>query len=210
MLAALLWKELREMAIFTATALLVYAYFLTSLLIPGYMTNAFMDTSAVIGYLFLSGAIAAGFAMRQTVNESKQGTFQFLLNRPVSRHWLIGMKLLVGAGLYLVVAGLPVMYYAWRLATPGNYPGPFAWWMTAMAWKAWAAGTVVYLGAFLSGLRPGRWIGTRLLPLVATGGAAVLIALMPWWWATGLPAVVLLDVLLARNIFHVARTRDFS
>ena len=41
--------------------------------------------------------------------------------------------------------------------------------MTAWAWQLWLCMPLVYLGAFLSGIRPARWFGTRLMPLVAAG-----------------------------------------
>ena len=82
--------------------------------------------------------------------------------------------------------------------------------MTEFAWRLVFQMPLLYLGAFLSGLRPARWLGTRLLPLL--GAAVVLFALnvLPWWWPLGLPLVVALDALLAANVCFVARVRDYA
>ena len=64
MIAALIWKELREMAIFVATAVLVYAYFVLTISTPRNAANPFLDTSAVLGYLALGGAIGQGSSGR--------------------------------------------------------------------------------------------------------------------------------------------------
>lgn len=215
MLSRLALKEVRETIWIAAAALAVYLYFLVTLTGIGLgvgqgATFPFLDFELVMGFAVMGMCLGGGIALRQTVGESARGTFQFLLHRPAGRRQLIGTKLLVGAGLYLGLSALPLLLFAWWAATPGNHPSPFEWSMTAMAWKVWTAGTVLYLGAFLAGIRPGRWHGTRLLPLAATAALAYGIPFLPFWPLTGLPAVVVLDVLLVTNIFYVVRTRDFS
>ena len=74
-----------------------------------------------------------------------------------------------GAGLYLAFSAVPILVYAWWAATPGTHAGPFEWSMTLPAWQLWLSITAIYLAAFLVGMRPARWIGSRLLPLVAVG-----------------------------------------
>ena len=41
--------------------------------------------------------------------------------------------------------------------------------MTVPAFQIWLLMPLVYLGAFASGIRPARWFGSRLLPLVGGG-----------------------------------------
>ena len=102
--------------------------------------------------------------LRQTVGESIHGTWMFLLHRPVGWTRLIGVKLLVGVALYLVCGAAAILVYAWWAATPGTHASPFEWSMTVPTWKVWIVMPIVYLGgAFLSGMRPARWVGTRLL-----------------------------------------------
>ncbi len=95
--------------------------------------------------------------------------------------------------------------------------------MTDMAWLVWTVLPVVYLGAFLTGLLPARWLGTRALP-TAGGVVVVLVASQfqiwrlpidasPWLsagWPLGLVAGLALSAALIVALFHVARTRDFG
>jgi hypothetical protein len=132
-----------------------------------------------------------------------------LLHRPLLRTQLVGAKLLVGICLYLTVAALPILLYALWAATPGTHASPFEWSMTLESWKGWLTMTAIYLGGFLSGIRPGLWKGTRLLPLIVAVLLAILLTVVPWVWAWGAVALAILDAILVTTIFYVARTRDF-
>ncbi len=221
----LIWKELRETAWIAAAALVVYAFLVAPLMqypVPfflGYLSLAseayteaipFVTDSFLFLFMMISMCFAVALGFRQSLIESGRGTYPFLLQRPASRKRLIGTKLLVGAGLYLGCAALPILVYACWAAKPGTHASPFHWSMTLGAWEAWLSIGVLYLGAFLSGIRPGRWIGTRLLPLLAAGGLTGFFAVPPWWLITGVPALLLMMVLLVVEIFYVAETRDFS
>jgi hypothetical protein len=219
MLKTLLWKELRETLGIAAAALVVYALFVSAemghSLLPvfnsrGTTSVPFVGDEFVPMFCFVSAGLAIALGLWQTAVESGRSTWLFLLHRPMGWRQLIGMKLAVGAAVYLVCAALPILAYAWWAATPETHPNPFYWWMTVWAWKAWIAIGIVYLGAFLSGIRPGRWIGTRLVPLAATAILAPLIALIPWWRYLGWPALILGIAWLLALIFFMARTRDFS
>ena len=218
MLTRLALKEIRETAWIALIALAGYLYFLSNeigiALLPGqgqvhrqaipFVSGEFLASFAVIS---VSLAIALGFW--QSAVEWGRGTFLFLLHRPASRMALIGTKLWVGLGLYLICSLLPIVIYAAWAATPGTHASPFEWSMTAMIFKLWVTITILYLGSFLAGIRPARWYGTRLIPLAAVAIPAVAIPLLPWWPILGLPAVVLLDLVLVCNVFFVARTSDF-
>jgi hypothetical protein len=80
--------------------------------------------------------------------------------------------------------------------------------MTLPAWTAWLAISAVYLGAFLTGIRPANWLGTRLAPLVAALGLAILCSAAPV--AIAWPLLIVLDALLIGLILYVARERDFA
>ncbi len=207
----LIWKELRETAWVALVGLLVYAFFAASDAsmfrdeeIP-FVTDLFLTSFLMVSVCF---AVALGF--RQSLVESGRGTYPFLLQRPASRKRLIGTKLLVGAGLYLGCAALPILVHACWAAKPGTHASPFFWSMTLDAWRAWLSIGILYLGAFLSGIRPGRWIGTRLMPLVATLGLTSVIALPPWRPIAAPLALVLVMVLMVISIFYVSETRDYS
>ncbi|MBN1590404.1 MAG: hypothetical protein JW888_12895 [Pirellulales bacterium] len=217
MLARLVLKEIRESLWIVAAALAAYVYYFMTATGVGlggeewWHWLSFLRGGDEPGFgLVVSLCLAAGLGLRQTVGESARGTFQFLLHRPASRERLIATKLVVGAGLYLCLATVPLWLIAWWATTPGNAPAPFEWSMLAGSWKIWSSMTIMYFGAFLTGLRPGRWYGTRLLPLIACGFVSVGLSFLPHWWITGLPITVVLDVLLVTNILFVARTRDYS
>jgi hypothetical protein len=213
-------KELRETAWIALVALAAYLYFLGGAIgvrlfpwrIAGdnYQYVPFVNGSLSGEFTKVAVCLAIGLGLWQTVVESRRGTFLFLLHRPVSRTAVIGTKLLVGAGLYLVCSAVPILIFAVLAATPGTHASPFEWSMTADVWETWITLTALYLGAFLSGIRPGRWFGTRLIPLAGAGLAVLVIVRLPWWLVFGLPALVVVGGVLLVGIFFVARTRDYS
>lgn len=218
MLKTIATKELRETAGIGALALICYAVFVGQAIgirvlplpgLGGMGLIPFVDDPTRPMYWVLSGGVAVALGLRQSALETAFGTDQFVLHRPLARRWIFGMKLVVGASVYLVVAALPILVYAWWAATPGTHASPFRWSMTLEFWKGWLAMTVVYLGGFLSGLRPGLWKGTRLLPLAAAVFLVFVLVLTPWYWGWGAAAVILLDGLLVTTILYVARTRDY-
>src|SRR5207302_1280151 len=142
--------------------------------------------------------------------ESGRGTFLFLLHRPMTRRAIFLTKLATGAGVLLLGASLPIVLYAWWAAVPGHHPSPFAWSMTGPAWRMAFLMPLLYLGAFLSGLRPARWFGSRLFPLVAVATLLILLSELRAWWGLAFPLGILLYVLLIANVCFVARERDYA
>jgi ABC-type transport system involved in multi-copper enzyme maturation permease subunit len=222
MIKALMIKELRETLGIAAIALALYTAFIGSMIgmplfkaLPGIpqpgaelplLGNTFRQFFA-----FLTAGLAIALGFWQTVSESNRGTFPFLLHRPLARHAIIGAKLATGLAVLIVEAGAAVLAYGLWATTPGTHPAPFAWSMAAFAWELALAMTVVYLGAFLSGLRPGLWWGTRLLPLVASCVATAFLSALAWTfggWAV--MAILLTDGLLIAAVFCAARSRDFA
>jgi hypothetical protein len=107
-----------------------------------------------------------------------------------------------------VIAGLAIAGYAVWAATSGTHASPFAWSMTIPVWLTWLAVGLVYLGAFLSGIRPAAWWGTRLMPLTGACALALLAATLPVW--AGLTASLMAGAALVALILFVAETRDFA
>jgi ABC-type transport system involved in multi-copper enzyme maturation permease subunit len=215
---ALALKEIRDVAPVACIALLAYLAGVAGAV--GYPVFGrsgvgsgipFLDSVAISPFIFFSVVFTAGLGFWQTVKESSHGTWLFLLHRPANRKTLIAMKLAVGFGTYLLIsAGAIVLYSIWA-AAPGTHASPFAWWMTVPVWKTWLTISLVYLGAFLSGLRPGRWFGTRLLPGLTIALAAVVVGLI--FLASSVMGGTLLiafGALCVGLVFYVARVRDFS
>ncbi len=224
MLKTLALKELRETIGIAALALILFANYVLNgmgirvLPIGGggrywipFISDPMLQFFAGVAVLL---AVALGF--RQSVWESAFGTDQFLLHRPVSRGNLIGVKLAVGVSVLVICSTLPILAYAWWAATPGTHPSPFEWPMTEPFWRIPLVSTMVYLGSFLSGIRPARWIGTRLVPLAAVAFLAMIVGagapyfdVLPAWWIWWAGVVVLVDVVLVLSILFVFGTRDF-
>ena len=69
---------------------------------------------------------------------------------------------------------------------------------------------VIYLAAFLSGVRPARWWGTRLLPLVGGGVLYMILANVDWWWPVGFPLGIASVALFVAGIDYAVRVRDYG
>lgn len=220
MIAALVRKELRELLPFIALALLAQCSLVGIALDPRRRSIAEANSipfvrADVLWYTFMVAIVlAVALGLWQTMWESSRGTFLFLLHRPLARETMLGAKLATGALVCLLVTVLPVAWYAIWAATPGTHASPFEWSMTAWAWQ-WAVELpLVYLGAFLSGLRPARLFGSRFAPLVAGAGlfffTAALSSQVSGWWPAMLLATLAIDVGYVAAILHVAATRDYS
>ncbi len=222
MLKALLFKELRETMWIGIAAFLAYMATIAGMM--GYSLFNYDSSNMPVLIPFLSGdswgsfiiisvifSIALG--LWQTVMESRRGTWLMLLHRPISRRRLICVKLAVGMGLYLVVSGVPILIYAVWAAAPGTHASPFFWWMSAWIWQLWLITSLVYLGGFLTGIRPGRWLGTRLFPISAAAVCTLIVGVAIFGfrrWFFGFAAFFLISAVFAGVILYVARTRDFS
>jgi hypothetical protein len=217
---ALVLKELREVRGIAAAALGGYLVLVASLLgarvfdwVPGMPRGTeevpFTGSGFAGFFLLVSVLFAVALGFRQSAWESARGTYLFLLHRPVSRDAVFLTKLAVGAGVFVACSALPVVLYGAWAALPGRHPSPFSWSLTAPAWRLVFLTPLLYLGAFLSGLRPARWFGTRLLPLVAAVALLALLDALPWW-GLGFPLAAALHVLLAAEVCFVARVRDYA
>ncbi len=218
MLKALVRKELRELLplALLGVALELYLTCTATGMRLGFFEERgwgpipFVSDSTTQLFFYVSGGLAFALGIFQTMFESSRGTFQFLLHRPLTRNAIFGTKLLVGATLCLAVALLPIAAFGLWAATPGTHSSPFSWSMTAWAWLLGVQMLLVYLGAFLSGLRPGRWFGSRFLPLAgAVAAVFVLRSIVDWPW-TSLFASLALEAGLVLVILDMGRVRDYS
>ena len=216
MLKALVTKELRESAGLAALAAMALIYVYTEVtamrILPWQSTTIYHYPFVYdqMGYSLSMyiGGFALALGLKQTAWEAWQGTFFFLLHRPVSRERIFRQKLIVGLTWVLLLPAIFILLYAWWAATPGNIPAPFEWSMTVPAWQIWAVLPIVYFGGFVSGIRPARWWGTRLVPAAAAIFAAVIAANMPWFWLTVLLSVLFCAIGVVA-IFYYLRVRDY-
>ena len=220
-------KEFREILGIALLALAAYGLLVSGTMDPDSPLNIFVwlhlanrggTCTPFIGddfrgmFLLISVVFALALGLRQSLGESIRGTYPFLLHRPADRCRLIGIKLLLGTIVYLICAGLPILIYGAWAATPGTHASPFEWSMTVPTWIAWLAMTILYLGAFHTAIRPGRWYGSRCLPLAASALATFAAAGLAFEFEGSLwPCLIVLvvDVWLIAMILFAARTRDY-
>lgn len=213
-------KELRETGWIAGVALVVQFYYVVGqmglTLLPWLSRPAdppipFVGSGYTGSFAMVAVALAVALGFAQTSGESVRGTWLFLLHRPMAWRTLVRTKLLVGAALYFAAGAIPVLIYAVWANTPGRHASPFFWSMTLDVWQAMFSIFPVYLAAFLCGLRPARWFGSRLLPLVGAGSLLFFgFHVVRGWPLLGLPAVALIAVWLLLLTFGVVRTRDYS
>jgi len=232
MVRAMVLKELREVRGIAILALLMYAFLLTYAIAPNLWLDLvptsrmwlrgvpeetllpFIQDPFLFRFQVVSAVLAIALGLWQSLGESMRGTYAFLLHRPVTRRQIIGLKLSVGVMTYAICAAVPLLVYGLWAATPGTHAGPFEWSMSWPAWAGWWATTLLYVGAFLTGIRPGRWYGSRLLPLVvAVVGLTMATNIAagaqqaPLWVCL---AVLGADMWVTSAILFVSQTRDFS
>lgn len=216
MLKMLVWKESRELLPLVVLAFVGQGLYLLSTRVSYFGTYndqgviPFIDDWLPTWMLVIGSVAAVGLGFWQISAELSRGTFLFLLHRPVDRTAIFTIKLLVGIGLTLLIAGLPLLGYSWWAASPGTHASPFFWSMTTGMWLGWFGVPLFYLGAFLSGLRPGRWLGSRAFPLGASLLAFVMVFALGFWPVIALVATLLLEACFLLCICFVAATRDFS
>lgn len=172
---------------------------------------------------FYSFLFAGALGLMQGLSDSRGQRWLFVLPLPIRReHWILG-KLGIGFAIWLLFALGTLLLGIGIVHIPGVFPAPFEWWMARKTFHWLVLIPVVYLGGFLSGIRPGSWFGTRLLPLLGAGLFAALIIestdlvyspvsafdrVSPFLWVYGLCfGLFYASMILA--ILQVAQKRDY-
>ena len=224
MIRALALKELRETAGFAVLATLAYLSIVAGMTgmqpFPSFLRKArmgvpFVEQEYLQWFTLVALAFTLALGFRQAIWEANQGTYQYLLHRPLRRSAIFLIKLGVGIVMFVVCTAVPLLLYALWAAMPGTHSSPFEWSMTEPAWRFCLGMPLIYLGAFLSGLRPGRWYGTRLLPLAGAGAITGLLLLFPTVSLIRMPLSIFIPVLVVMYgltitaICYVAEARDY-
>ena len=216
---ALAIKELRDVSLIVAASAFAFFVWTATVLAPsipwiGYHGDVMIPflTGEILGPLIIiSSATAIGIGLRQSTCVLGESPSQFLLHRPIERWRLIAFKLFIGFAVVFVLTTTGVVVIFLRAALPGNIPAPFRVWMTTPAWIAIGCVSVVYHAAFLSGLRPARWFGSRLLPTIGILPFAFGIGVLSYWsLIPGLIAVFCLNWVLWIATRKIADSRDYA
>ena len=225
MWTALLSKELRECGLFAGLALLAQMQLLGSgmdmslipLLSSGrgteipFLSKRAFDMMSDRELMFITIAIISAIVigLNQTLMESWRQTSLFLLHRPMPRSQIFLVKLAAGGLILLDDCVDPFMIYCLWAATPGTHASPFFWSMTEPWWHSVLVAFACYLGAFLTGIRPANWIGSRTWPLIAATGMALGLKLAPVWTAVVYAGLVALIACLVISILNTTRHREY-
>ncbi len=216
MIRAIALKELREVSVFAGLGLLALLFVAASHMgwnpfwsaAQGLPTLPFLSDGFRFQFGVVAILLATALGLWQSLGDSWGGAQLFLFHRPISRRRHIRVKLVMGSAMYLIAMAAPVLIYGWWASTSGTHHAPFFWSMTSETWQTWLAGVGLYLGAFLSGLRPAAWLGTRLAPLAAS--LIVMAPLALFRWALFLPVFLAVCALLVWLILFVADERELS
>lgn len=228
---AVILKELRSTAWVVGLGAVAFGWFLSELFGVTALTGGSFPANQnvfplvhpgwLLWYGFLSAAFAGSLGLAMSLNDGVRGTWAFVLFRPISRRAYIGAKLLTGGVLTLVTVAVPVIVYLAWAATPGNLPIPFDWSFAQPVAEACGWAIVVFLGGFLSGIRPASWWWSRLWPL----GATVILGLWLWLVSSEVSGFedeltptptqywglcVIVGAILVTSILHVVDERDFA
>jgi hypothetical protein len=215
MLKALVWKEFRELlpmsAIALAVQVLLICYAINDWRVHHNQGNVYA-TFPILYIASLVFVLCAG--LWQGARELSQNTYQFLLQRPVTRTSVFGIKVGFGA-LVCFVAGLApiILFTVWTQNVVRRDDDSVST-VLGLCGGAW----LIYFGALLSGLWPARWYGSRFYPLLA--GILLYILLQVFYsmlshvtWPSRdaiplLGPIVSLGFVLA--VLYVGQTRDYS
>ena len=220
MISALVYKEFREalpiaglgMAALLVIALDAMGYSVAPSSFGPRSQGAipFLYDSMVARFGMIAAALALALGFWQSLGDFWGSAQLFVLHRPVPRHVVYSVKLAVGLAVYFACTFVPLAIYTWWAATPGTHASPFDWSMTATVGGTLLTMTAIYLGAFLSGIRPAAWMGTRLAPLAAAGLTSVVAFTSQSYWWVGTLQMLVGEIALIAAILHVAASRDFA
>ena len=111
--------------------------------------------------------VALLLGLVQILPELRRDQWAALLHRPVSRGTIFRGKVLGGLLLYALATVPPFLFSVWLEATPGHFGLPFVLGTVSPGVADLCTGAVYYFAALALALQRGRWIGWRLLPLLA-------------------------------------------
>lgn len=169
-----------------------------------------LDDDFVYPLMLISLALAIVIGLVQNLSEDIQGTWRYVLAMPGGWRRILKLKIACGLCVWGIWAlTVCVICLIGLLADPGS-AGETLSRLSDPSLRILACVPVVYLGAFLTGIRRANWLFSRLMPL---GGVLMIWFLMlylPNWWIIAPLAAAGFAALLVSLIYHTASTRDFA
>jgi hypothetical protein len=167
---ALFWKELRESIGITVLGFAIFALLLGTGF--GRLGQPLLDAAIQMPAGFFCPIFGALLGWLQAHREHHRDLRAFLVHRPITRTRIFFGKVLAGAALYFLGAGLPLLLLVGVVQTPGQVAAPFEWAMTLPLLASFLTGIAAYFAGMLTALRPAKWYGSRGLGLIV----AVMVA----------------------------------
>lgn len=156
-------KELRENAKWLVVGLLVMLA-LTWANLPQYLADYFINFKPNIG--FAGGLFALFLGVMQSSWDFSDRQQGFLLHRSVSRNQILASKILAGMTIYAIVMGIPLLITACYLGLMGPDYLPVRPLQVVAPALLIALCYFIHPIAIFMMIRPAKWIGTKVLPLV--------------------------------------------
>jgi len=156
--------------------------------------------------MLMGGAIfGLGLSILQIYPEQSRDRWAFLVHRPATRDLLFVGKAAAGLLLYGIASSCSLLLVTAWIACPGRFAFPFVWGLTLGSWMGVFCGCIFYFAGFLVMLRPARWFGSRLFPVVGAGAWTALILIMPTFWESAVACVVFAAIMAysARSQFRI-------
>lgn len=201
-------KELRQSAFVLLIGTAATVLGLTALIGAPTSIMPLVTGEATLGAAWIAVTFSVALGLSQAIEFNRRSSI-FLMHMPISRQQLVWAKLMLGGVLLLVVFVSSILIASFAFALP-HRTAPFYWSMSLDLWRVVLTSTMVYLTAFLCGVRPASWFGTRLLPIVGICVFAFAIQLIPFWWLITPVLILFVDWLLITTIMYFAETRDYA
>lgn len=169
-----------------------------------------LDEDFVYPFLLISLALAVVLGLVQCLSEDIQGTWRYVLALPGGWMRIIALKFACGFVLWAGWATVAFTICTLGLLADPGLPGESFARLSEPMLRILVCVPVVYLGAFLSAVRRGNWLFSRLMPLGGVLFCWFLLLYLPNWWILAPLATAVFAALLGSITFHVAADRDFA
>ncbi|MEQ1829454.1 MAG: hypothetical protein ABL921_26050 [Pirellula sp.] len=168
-MTTLIWKELRETVRWLPLGWLLMMCLVWSAMpsLLDLIGASSVSRSLWSGSCIGAAAVAAGLALAQFAFDQRDSARGFLLHRGVTPQQVYFAKISVGMLVYAISVIMPLLIAAFYLEWIGPERLPTAWWQTVPALVSAFYVFAFYFGTVMVICRPARWIGSRLLPMLA-------------------------------------------
>lgn len=169
-----------------------------------------LDGDFVYPLMLISLALAIAIGLVQNLSEDVQGTWRYVLAMPGG--WRRILKLKIACGLSVWIAWSLTVCVICLLGLTGDpgFEGEPLSRLADPSLRILACVPVVYLGAFLTGVRRANWLFSRLMPLGGVLMCWFLMLYLPNWWIIAPLVTAGFGALLVSLIYHMASARDFA